>query len=144
MRFFSIPPPIAVLLDKYGGRRAATERFNPQRAGSSKKVEDARADTASPRLEKIAALTRSIVGRTPRFGTARRTPPALPAITLMATRLDLASQWLQAALPPAANRATASGIRTVNGLLFLFRPVLFSAEEAVEHAADIPADDLLH
>src|SRR6185437_7462653 len=61
---------------------------------------------ASPRLEKIAALTRSIVGRTPCFGTARRSPPALPAITLMATVVDLVSRWLQEALPPAARMET--------------------------------------
>src|SRR6266496_101507 len=51
---------------------------------------------ASPKLEKIAALTRSIVGRTPLLGTDRRTPPALPAITLMATGPAL---WQGAASP---------------------------------------------
>src|SRR5206468_11672409 len=63
--------------------------------------------TASPKLEKIAALTRSIVGRTPRLGTARRIPPALPAITLMATRLVLALRWLEAALPRSKQTTTA-------------------------------------
>ena len=41
--------------------------------------------TRSPRLEKIAALTRSIVGRISFFGTSSRMPPALPAMTLMAS-----------------------------------------------------------
>ena len=49
--------------------------------------------TISPRLEKIAAFTRSIVGRTPLFGETSRTPPARPAITLMAMELD----WAQLA-----------------------------------------------
>src|SRR5262249_8425624 len=62
--------------------------------------------TASPKLEKIAAFTRSIVGRTPLFGTARRIPPALPAITLMARRLALALLWLEVALPPLTQKVT--------------------------------------
>src|SRR5207302_8112489 len=40
--------------------------------------------TFSPRLEKIAAFTRSIVGRTPLRGTFNCKPPAVPAITLTA------------------------------------------------------------
>src|SRR5207244_11617244 len=47
--------------------------------------------TWSARLEKMAALTRSIVGRTPRFGTSSLVPPAEPAMTLM-VRAVLRSQ----------------------------------------------------
>ena len=40
--------------------------------------------TCSERLEKIAAFTRSMVGRTPLRGACRGIPPADPAMTLMA------------------------------------------------------------
>ena len=55
---------------------------------------------SSPRLEKIAALTRSIVGRTSVLGTSSRMPPAAPAITLMAMRLAVAKRR-QSRLPQA-------------------------------------------
>src|SRR2546422_7917629 len=42
------------------------------------------------RSEKIAAFTRSIVGRRPLFGEVSRTPPARPAITLMGNWPDWA------------------------------------------------------
>src|SRR5713226_65481 len=63
---------------------------------------------ASPKLEKIAAFTRSIVGRTPLFGTARRTPPALPAITLMV--MGLALRWFVVALLPGQRRVEAQPV----------------------------------
>ncbi len=54
---------------------------------------------SSPRLEKIAAFTRSMVGRTsPLFGTSSRMPPAAPAITLMAWR------WARAQGSPLAQQ----------------------------------------
>src|SRR5216684_170773 len=57
----------------------------------------------SPKLEKIAAFTRSIVGRTPALGPASRTPPARPAITLMANQLA----WRRFRFPPLLARPRA-------------------------------------
>ena len=77
----------------------------------------------SPRLEKMAALTRSIVGRTPRFETAKRTPPALPAITLMVMTLAL-PRAAAAALPgqQKARRRPGAALRYVSfsSLIVLF------------------------
>src|SRR5436305_6436274 len=100
--------------------------------------------TASPKLEKMAALTRSIVGRTPRLGTARRIPPALPAITLMATEPESALKWLEAALPRSKQRRWNCGHRLFDLLLFLLCSILFSTEKAIEHIGKIAANEPIH
>ena len=110
---------LSIFFNKYCGGGAPAERFDSERTSASEKIEHSRADDRSPRLEKIAAFTRSIVGRTPRFGTARRIPPALPAITLMAMRLELALPWLQAALLRRQRGRRRGGHCIFSDLLFL-------------------------
>lgn len=53
---------------------------DPHPANKSKTREPG---TASPKLEKTASLTRSIVGRNPLRGTSKVMPLAVPVMTLM-------------------------------------------------------------
>jgi len=124
-RFSRLLLPIGGHLQQILPRPHHDSALRSQARRSREKIEHSRADDRLTQARKDRRFDAVHCRADTALRNCQADSAGAAAITLMATQLDLASQWLRAALPPAAKRARAQRSSYLQRPLFFFGRFFF-------------------